>query len=202
MFGGGTNIFGSQPQSGGGGLFGSPQQQQQGGLSTGGALGGTSSSLFGVAQNAVSTPLFKTPQTSLFSTPNATTGFATAGPSTSAYGTAMGGGSGLSGGLTGSSFLQQQQQNFIPPEVLSVLGNLSNADMRSCQVLTDIFNRLKQLSIDKSTPLVSFTYEAEFDSNSLNQKRTALEQQLAQLNHSGIIEAYTMARRKNPDPSM
>lgn len=86
----------------------------------------------------------------------------------------------------------------IPPEVQVVLSNLSNADARSYNVLTDIFQRLKAL-ISEPPVFIAFTYELDSSPQSLAQKRAVLEDALVRLNKPSVIEAYNATRKANPD---
>lgn len=219
MFGGGTSLFGSSATEATttvspGGAFGSSQQHQQTQLSPFGGSFGTPGQQ-------------KTPQTSLFATPSqvgatkSLFGATNTQAGSASFGTAYAGTTaneltknfpGSTGstwqsfGPTSSFLFPQQavpqplQQSFIAPEIQPILSNLSNADSRSCQVLTEIYSRLKAFTTEKPT-LIAFTYEVDFDAASLQQKQLVLEQQLMQLNDAHIVELYTVARRQNPDPA-
>lgn len=90
--------------------------------------------------------------------------------------------------------------NSVDPAVQAVLSNLSNADARSCHILTDIVHRLKSF-IAEPPVFIAFTYEVDSSPQSLAHKKATLEAVLARLNKSHVIEAYNAALKTNPDPS-
>ena len=89
----------------------------------------------------------------------------------------------------------------IPSEVQVVLSQLSNADSRSCQLLIDIFQRLRSLIADPPI-FIAFTYEICSSSPLLAQKRAVLEEALSRLNKPLVLKTYNEAQKENPDSSL
>jgi hypothetical protein len=110
----------------------------------------------------------------------------------------------------GFSSIPNQQQlngtpnavsNSVPNEVQVVLSQLSNADSRSCQLLSDVFQRLKALVTDPPV-FIAFTYEIAPTPQILAAKRAAVEQVLNSLNKPQLVETYTNAQKANPDNAL